>query len=67
MHWFWSRPTPPDIRHDETQRELDRTERDHEFVVDRGSLVTALVNDLRKAREVNHFAERLHAAYGWKR
>lgn len=65
--WGWIWKKKPDARIEEAERELARAEADHQMVVDRRPLIDSIVTSLREAREVNHFAERLNAAYGWKR
>ncbi len=65
--WLWRKATRADAHVADAEQEYDRAERDHQWVVERRSLIESLVRDLRAAREVNHFAERLNAAYGLRR
>ena len=65
MSWFTHRkPITPRPSADESSRELERVLEEHEWVKGRHRLIQAIVADLRLAREVNHFAERIRAAYG---
>lgn len=62
MTWLWK--DKPERTPVEGAQDWERAERDLDWVVSRRPLITALAADLRQAREVNHFAERIRRAYG---